>query len=55
LPDGRQQIVGLQFASDFVGPAFKGKATCNAEAASQNQPDYRELPFDSAHSTAWEP
>jgi CRP/FNR family transcriptional regulator len=33
LPDGRQQIVGLQFASDFVGRAFKGKATCNAEAA----------------------
>jgi CRP/FNR family transcriptional regulator len=33
LPDGRQQIVGLQFASDFVGRAFRGKATCNAEAA----------------------
>jgi CRP/FNR family transcriptional regulator len=35
LPDGRQQIVGLQFASDFVGRAFKGKATCNAEAATE--------------------
>ena len=33
LPDGRQQIVGLQFASDFLGRAFKGKATCQAEAA----------------------
>jgi CRP/FNR family transcriptional regulator len=33
LPDGRRQVVGLQFASDFVGRAFKGKATCNAEAA----------------------
>ena len=33
LPDGRQQIVGLQFASDFLGCAFKGKATCHAEAA----------------------
>jgi len=32
LPDGRQQIVGLQFASDFLGRAFKGKATCHAEA-----------------------
>jgi len=33
LPDGRQQIVGLQFASDFVGRAFKGYATCHGEAA----------------------
>jgi len=33
LPDGRQQIVGLQFASDFLGRAFKDKATFNAEAA----------------------
>lgn len=33
LPDGRQQIVGLQFASDFLGRAFKGSATCHAEAA----------------------
>ena len=33
LPDGRQQIVGLQFASDFLGRAFKGNATCHAEAA----------------------
>ncbi len=32
LPDGRQQIVGLQFASDFLGRAFKGQATCHAEA-----------------------
>jgi CRP/FNR family transcriptional regulator len=35
LPDGRQQIVGLQFASDFVGRAFKGKATYDAEAATE--------------------
>ncbi len=33
LPDGRQQIVGLQFASDFLGRAFKGGASCHAEAA----------------------
>ena len=33
LPDGRQQIVGLQFASDFLGRAFKGDANCHAEAA----------------------
>ncbi len=33
LPDGRQQIVGLQFASDFLGRAFKGNANCHAEAA----------------------
>jgi CRP/FNR family transcriptional regulator len=33
LPDGRQQIVGLQFASDFLGRAFKGHASCHAEAA----------------------
>jgi CRP/FNR family transcriptional regulator len=24
LPDGRQQIVGLLFTSDFLGRAFKG-------------------------------
>jgi CRP/FNR family transcriptional regulator len=35
LPDGRQQTVGLQFASDFLGRAFKDKATCHAEAATE--------------------
>src|SRR5690606_30284030 len=35
LEDGRQQIVGLQFASDFVGRLFGGKAVYIAEAATQ--------------------
>ncbi|HEV7251699.1 MAG TPA: Crp/Fnr family transcriptional regulator [Mesorhizobium sp.] len=33
LADGRQQIVGLQFAPDFLGRPFKGEGTVNAEAA----------------------
>jgi CRP/FNR family transcriptional regulator len=35
LEDGRQQIVGLQFASDFVGRLFGGKAAYIAEAATE--------------------
>lgn len=33
LPDGRQQIVGLQFAPDFLGRPFKTESALNAEAA----------------------
>ncbi|RUY92349.1 Crp/Fnr family transcriptional regulator, partial [Mesorhizobium sp. M7A.F.Ca.CA.001.12.2.1] len=33
LSDGRQQIVGLQFAPDFLGRPFKGESAINAEAA----------------------
>jgi len=33
LSDGRQQIVGLQFAPDFVGRPFQGESTLTAEAA----------------------
>lgn len=33
LPDGRQQIVGLQFPTDFLGSPFAGEHTYNAEAA----------------------
>ena len=33
LPDGRQQIVGLLFASDFLGRPFKDGAPYTAEAA----------------------
>ena len=33
LPDGRQQIVGLQFAPDFIGRPFKCESALNAEAA----------------------
>ncbi|MCP4317041.1 MAG: Crp/Fnr family transcriptional regulator [Hyphomicrobiales bacterium] len=33
LADGRQQIVGLQFASDFLGRPFKSESNTNAEAA----------------------
>ncbi|ANT54353.1 MULTISPECIES: Crp/Fnr family transcriptional regulator [Mesorhizobium] len=33
LSDGRQQIVGLQFAPDFLGRPFRVKSTINAEAA----------------------
>ncbi|MEM6463982.1 MAG: Crp/Fnr family transcriptional regulator [Pseudomonadota bacterium] len=33
LPDGRQQIVGLQFAPDFLGRPFKSESGTNAEAA----------------------
>ncbi len=34
MPDGRQQIVGLLFPSDFVGRAFAGSWSFSAEAAS---------------------
>lgn len=33
LPDGRQQIVGLLFPSDFVGRPFEAQGGCYAEAA----------------------
>ncbi|CDX53804.1 putative transcriptional activator [Mesorhizobium plurifarium] len=33
LSDGRQQIVGLQFAPDFLGQPFQVKSAINAEAA----------------------
>ncbi|MER9839372.1 Crp/Fnr family transcriptional regulator [Mesorhizobium sp. M0145] len=33
LSDGRQQIVGLQFAPDFLGRPFKLESAINAEAA----------------------
>ena len=33
LPDGRQQIVGLQFAPDFLGRPFGGENAVVAEAA----------------------
>lgn len=33
LVDGRQQIVGLQFAPDFVGRPFRPESQLNAEAA----------------------
>ena len=34
LEDGRQQVVGLQFAPDFLGRLFGSENTINAEAAS---------------------
>lgn len=33
LSDGRQQIVGLQFAPDFLGRPFRAESSINAEAA----------------------
>ena len=33
MSDGRQQIVGLQFAPDFLGRPFSTEASVNAEAA----------------------
>ncbi len=33
LSDGRQQIVGLQFAPDFLGRPFREESSINAEAA----------------------
>lgn len=33
MPDGRQQIVGLQFAPDFVGRPFVRESTLSTEAA----------------------
>lgn len=35
LADGRQQIVGLQFAPDFLGRPFKAESALNAEAATE--------------------
>lgn len=35
LSDGRQQIVGLQFAPDFLGRPFKTESAINAEAATE--------------------
>lgn len=35
LEDGRQQLVGLQFAPDFLGRPFSDKSEITAEAASQ--------------------
>jgi CRP/FNR family transcriptional regulator, anaerobic regulatory protein len=35
LSDGRQQIVGLQFAPDFIGRPFKIESVLNAEAATE--------------------
>ena len=35
LADGRQQIVGLQFAPDFLGRPFKVESEINAEAATE--------------------
>jgi CRP/FNR family transcriptional regulator len=37
LPDGRQQIVGLLFPSDFVGRPFAKRGTYHAEAATEVQ------------------
>jgi len=35
LADGRHQIVGLQFAPDFLGRPFKAESEINAEAATE--------------------
>lgn len=35
LADGRRQLVGLQFPSDFLGGALRGSANCDASAASE--------------------
>ncbi len=35
LADGRQQIVGLQFAPDFLGRPFKRDSSVDAEAATE--------------------
>jgi CRP/FNR family transcriptional regulator len=35
LSDGRQQIVGLQFAPDFLGRQFKTESAVTAEAATK--------------------
>ncbi|MBX5167046.1 MULTISPECIES: Crp/Fnr family transcriptional regulator [unclassified Rhizobium] len=37
MPDGRRQIVGLQFASDFVGRPFVRESTLSAEAATDTE------------------
>ena len=35
MADGRQQIVGLQFAPDFLGRPFKAESTVTAQAATE--------------------
>ncbi|EHK53203.1 Crp/Fnr family transcriptional regulator [Allomesorhizobium alhagi] len=35
LSDGRQQIVGLQFAPDFLGRPFRSESVINAQAATE--------------------
>lgn len=35
LVDGRRQLVGLQFQSDFVGGAYREEARCDATAVSE--------------------
>ena len=35
LQDGRQQVVGLQFAPDFLGRLFASQSSLNADAASK--------------------
>ena len=35
LSDGRQQIVGLQFAPDFLGRPYRSESALNAEAATE--------------------
>ncbi|WP_454849765.1 Crp/Fnr family transcriptional regulator [Rhizobium binxianense] len=37
MPDGRQQIVGLQFAPDFVGRPFVRESSLAAEAATDTE------------------
>jgi len=35
MPDGRQQIVGLQFAPDFLGRPFRSESGISADAATE--------------------
>ncbi|RYE37185.1 MAG: Crp/Fnr family transcriptional regulator, partial [Hyphomicrobiales bacterium] len=37
MPDGRQQIVGLQFAPDFTGRPFSSESAHSAEAATDTE------------------
>lgn len=37
MPDGRQQIVGLQFAPDFTGRPFSSESALSAEAATDTE------------------
>ncbi len=37
MSDGRQQIVGLQFAPDFIGRPFHAESTLTAEAATDTE------------------
>lgn len=47
LPDGRQQIVGLLFPSDFVGRPFDRQGGCHAEAANDvNLCSFPAAPFE---------